>query len=178
MAEPDAPKPSEGKGRSLGRGGRVLLYISLLANFAVVGLVIGALLSGGDRGHDRRPPRTGESGLGPLVQALNVEDRRDMGREMRRALRDAGRSRAELRALGDEMVATLRADPFEIAAFEGLLDAQFSEVGLRLELAKSVFVERLAAMNATERAAFAERLEGELSKPRDTRGFGNGRPAN
>ncbi|MEO0678101.1 MAG: hypothetical protein AAFZ02_11155, partial [Pseudomonadota bacterium] len=67
---------AEGRAGGLGRGGRVLLYLSLAVNLLVVGLVVGALVSGGEKLRDRRPPSAGEAGFGPVFAALEPEDRR------------------------------------------------------------------------------------------------------
>ncbi|MEM9350612.1 MAG: periplasmic heavy metal sensor [Pseudomonadota bacterium] len=160
MAEPEA------RAKGLVRGGRILLYLSLLMNFIIIGLVIGAIVSGGDRRGDRGPPRANEMGLGPIVQALSPEDRRALGREMRQTLRDERRTRGELRALMDQIVLALEAEPFDVAEVDALLATQFSEVEFRLGLAQRVFLERLEAMDASERAAFATRLQEVLDSPR------------
>ncbi|MEM9438706.1 MAG: periplasmic heavy metal sensor [Pseudomonadota bacterium] len=164
MAEPEA------RSKGMGRGGRILLYLSLLMNFIIIGLVVGAIVSGGDRRGDRGPPRASETGLGPIMQALSPEDRRALGREMRQTLRDERRTRGELRAVMDQIVAALEAEPFDVAEVDALLATQFSEVEFRLGLAQRVFLERLVAMDASERSAFAARLQEVLDRPRP--GFG------
>ena len=157
-----AEEPTPG----LGRGARILLYASLAVNLIVVGLVVGSLFVAGDRREDRRPPRAGETGLGPIMLALSPEDRRQLGREMRRTLRQERGTLGEMRAANRQVVSALRAEPFEIAAVDALLLEQFSEAEFRLDLARRIFLNRVAAMSDAERTAFAARLEAHLERPR------------
>ncbi|MEL6913455.1 MAG: periplasmic heavy metal sensor [Pseudomonadota bacterium] len=162
----ETPPPPKGTGR----GTRVALYLSLAFNLLVIGLVLGALVTQGQRAEDRRPPAAGEFGFGAVIAALAPVERRALGREMRRALRAEGRTRGALRAQLDGVVAALRADSFAPEAVSALLDVQLSEAEFRLALARDLFVARLAAMDAAERAAFADRLEAELARMRGPRG--------
>lgn len=155
---------AEGRAGGLGRGGRVLLYLSLAVNLLVVGLVVGALVSGGDKLRDRRPPAAGEGGFGPVFSALEPEDRRVLGREMRQILQTERRDRREMRALMTEFVTVLASDPFDEAAFDALLDVQFGEATFRLGLARDVFEARVQEMSVAERQALSERLAAELEK--------------
>ncbi|MEM8591816.1 MAG: periplasmic heavy metal sensor [Pseudomonadota bacterium] len=159
----------------MGRGVRIVFYLSLALNLAVVGLVVGALIMASPSGQDRRPARGGEVGFGPIMKALAPQDRRQMGMEMRRALRQAGKTRAAQRAVLEEVVVALAADPFEPEAVEPLLGRQFEEAEFRLNLARQVFLAHLEEMSAAERAALAERLQAEIDKPFDgRRGPGGG----
>ncbi|MEL7300280.1 MAG: periplasmic heavy metal sensor [Pseudomonadota bacterium] len=162
----DAEPPRAG----LGRGGRVVLYLSLAFNLVIVGIVVGAIATQGQRGHDRRPPAAEEIGMGAVIAALEPRERRALALEMRRALRQDGRSRGALKAQLEGVVAALRAEPFQPEEVSRLLGAQLSEAEFRLGLARDIFVARLVAMDETERAAFADGLEEELARPRGPRG--------
>ncbi|MEL6607811.1 MAG: periplasmic heavy metal sensor [Pseudomonadota bacterium] len=153
------------------RPGRVLkavLFVSLALNLLVAGLVGGAILRGDDARTDRRPPPASAFGVGSIVQALPDTDRRALGREMMQELRRNGLSRRELDRQTARLVAALRADPFDAAAAEAALDAQVSEAWRRLGIAKTLFVTRITAMDADQRAALAQSIEeGQKSRPRN-----------
>ncbi|MEL6689362.1 MAG: periplasmic heavy metal sensor [Pseudomonadota bacterium] len=159
--------------RSMGRGARILLYVSLLVNLLVIGLVAGTLLTGGPKGSDRRPAAAGETGLGPLVRALEPQDRQELGLKMRRMLRNERLSRGEQRALMAEIQAALTTVPYDAEALDERLDRQVEEVQYRLTLARSIFIQHISEMTDEERAAFAERLQEVLDRPRGPRS-GNG----
>lgn len=150
----------------MGRGARILLYASLALNLVIAGLVAGALIMASPGGQDRRPPRSGETGLGPLLMALAPEDRRALGREMRRTLRDERGSRGEQRARMERLAAILGEDPLDEAELSALVREQLGEATFRLSLAGDVFLERVVAMGAAERAALGARLSEALDRPR------------
>ena len=166
MADPNVPQTPR---RGLGRAGKVLLYVSLALNLAIAGIVIGAVVLGSDRAHDRGPPSGGEVGLRPVMQALSPEDRRSMVREVRKELRPLGRSRAEMRALMEDFVGAIAAVPYDHARVEALVKAQTDEAEIRLDVASGVFLKRLAGLTDEERLEFSERLAEEMSRPRGPR---------
>lgn len=166
MAELNDPQTPKG---GLGRGGKILLYVSLAFNLAIVGLLIGAVAFGSDRADDRRPPSAGEGGFRPIMQALSAEDRRVMLRQMRGELRTAGKNRSEMRALMEDFVAAVAATPYDHARVEALIGAQMNEADVRLDVASRVFLNRVATMSDAERASFAARLVEELERPRGPR---------
>ena len=158
----------------MGKGARILLYVSLLVNLLVIGLVLGTIVMGGPKGSDRRPAAAGETGLGPLMRALDPQDRRAMGMEMRRTLRSERLSRGEMRALMSEIQAALAETPFDAEAVGERLDQQMEEVAYRLSLAREIFMKRVSEMSDEERAAFASRFQVELERPRGQRSGENG----
>lgn len=149
---PDAAAPP--------RPGRLLrgaLFVSLTVNLLVAGLVIGALWTRGD-GVALRPVQV-DVGLGLYTRALAEPDRA--------ALREAWRGRGpDLRALRaarqadlTALVAALRAQPFEPAAVEAVLERQRQRHASQQDLARTLLAERLAILSPAERAAYADRLE-------------------
>lgn len=142
---------------------RVVLVLSLALNLAVVGMVVGASVSGrfGDR-----PPRSFDFGLGPVARALEPRERRQIGLAMRRdgALRDM-----DLRGNAAEMIAALRAAPFDAGALQDLMAVQAERVTLLQRNAQAALLDQISAMSPERRAAFADRLQEELSRGRDRR---------
>ncbi|MFQ6548696.1 periplasmic heavy metal sensor [Aestuariibius sp. 2305UL40-4] len=126
-----------------------------MMNALVIALVITVLATGGPRG-----PSGGrmELGLGPLASAFTEEDRVALRSEF---LSEPGyfrqmrqRRRENIRGLA----AALRADPFEPAALQPLLEderAFLAEVQTR---GQSILIDRIVQMAPEERDALADRL--------------------
>lgn len=147
---PPDPSPAPKAARGL----RIALAVSVALNLAFVGMAAGAFLRHG-------PPdrMVRDLDFGPFGEAFSREDRALM--------REGFLSRAgNLRDLRDGMrqdaqalLAALRADPFDPARVEAALAGQGRRMAERLELGRSLVLERIAAMSPQDRAAFADRLE-------------------
>lgn len=145
---------------------KVLLTLSLMANLAVVGVIAGAHVR--DDRDDRRLPPTDRSamrdiGIGPLIDAMPREARSRAGDQLRARGNGWRMDRGALEAEFNQMVDVLKAEPYDPAALEALLAAQHARVTARVEAGRAILLEQIAAMDAEERALFADRL---------TRGFG------
>ena len=159
MADLTPSPPSSPPRPGLLRGLRWLLVLSLALNLLVAGLVVGALARHGGPGGR---PRPAELSLGPFARALEPEDRREILRSLggRADLRPPGR--VDRAALFAEVVAALRAEPFDHARAAAALAEQSERVAEVERAVQEALLARLAAMTAEERAAFADRLETEL----------------
>lgn len=153
----------------------VFLAISLGLNLMIAGLVAGAWWSGGPPGSGPRAGAGGGPGFSPLTRALSDEDRA----ATRQALRDRGsalrRSRKEDRTEMARLVTALRAEPFDVTAVEEVFASQRSRASDRVAIGQAVLFERISAMSAADRAAFADRVEEEMAK-RPRRGDRKKRP--
>jgi len=140
-----------------------------MVNVLVIGAVAGAALR-----YRAAPP---DGGLGPFAGALSSEDRRAIGaviRADRPNLRDAMRTERADRA---EILAILRAEPFDAAAFGAVTDRITERSRAWIDLGNRLIVDRVAAMSVAERAAFADRLAQKLRRPHDRdRDKDRGRP--
>ncbi|MCW8843455.1 MAG: periplasmic heavy metal sensor [Rhodobacteraceae bacterium] len=152
------PSPQTGGGApKMRRGVRIVLIASLAFNLLIVGLAVGAMLSGGPKAHrDMRLPAH--------VRALDHEDRRAIGRGIRAAHKD-GRlgpraSSAQTRQLAD----LIEAEVFDRAAVATLMDEIEAAKRSRFEVARDVWLGRVEAMSDDERAAYAERLREVLAQ--------------
>lgn len=147
----------------LSRRMRIVLVLSLALNLAVVGLIVGAGVAGrfGDR-----PPRSFDFGLGPVARALEQDERRAIGRELRR---DGALRGYDMRQGANDMVAALRAEPFVPDALRELMALQAAHVAQLQRSAQDALMDQIAAMTPDRRAAFAEALDQELQRGR-TRG--------
>ena len=152
------------KPRRILPGLRVVLFLSLAMNLAIVGLVAGFLLTGGP---GKAPPRNPRDAVAPYTQALTRDDRKAIGREWFREMRKEGpreavreRARAEYR----EALAVLRAEPFDAGAFAEELDRQNARAAARQQRGQEILVSYVAAMSPEGRAAFADRVAEALER--------------
>jgi|GEM_PF-135646 len=162
-APPAPPQGSAPKPSAAPLWMRLALVASLAANLLVAGVVVGAMLDGHGGG-----PRgvIGDIGLGPFTGAFAPEDRK--------AMREAFMARApDLRAMRDQerqdfraVLDALRAEPYDPAAMRAALQRLSDRLGARMDLGRDILLERLDAMPPAARAAFADRLEAALERPR------------
>jgi len=141
---------------------RIVLVASLALNLAVGGIVAGSVVSGR---LGKGPPRSFDLGLGPIARALEPQERRAIGRNLRqnRALRDL-----DLRGRVDEVIALLRAEPFDPQALEALMDQQAAEVAGFQARAQDAMLEQIIAMTPERRRAFATHLTEEMARERQS----------
>lgn len=134
-----------------------LLFASLALNLLILGAVVGWLLSPDGPRREDRPAR---SLLGaPFAEALARPDRRALLGQMRtRAGRLEG-NRDELRQRFETLLDVLAADQWDRAAVEAVLEAQRSSALERQRIGEELLLDRLDAMSADERRAYAQRLE-------------------
>jgi uncharacterized membrane protein len=156
------PGPPVPASPGLRRGLRVVLAISLTFNLLVIGLILGAWV-----GHDRdRRPGTAldDIGFGPFLAALPGDERRAVGKALVERSGNLRQNREALRRDFDNLVTAIRADPFDIAAVASALDAQRTRLEERQSIGRDVLFERLEAMTARERDAFADALERKVRR--------------
>lgn len=152
--------PSQGKPR---RALRALLIGSLTLNVVIVGVVGGAIFS--LKRHDD-PRAVGSRPTAPFVRALSFEDKREVGRAIRRGFQAAAVDRGADRERYEEALRLLRQTPFDEDALghtlAGLDDASIQ----RRVIARESFLLQLVEMTDAERATYADRLEAELQRGR------------
>jgi uncharacterized membrane protein len=156
MADPTPSKPP-----SSGRGLKIALGLSLMLNLAVAGVVAGAALN------QRAPGRADvvrDLGFGPFTEALSDEDRTALRRSFLREVPDFRDMRRTMRTDLVDMLAVLRAEPFDPAALESVFARQNARMSERLALGQRLLFDRVAAMTPAARAAFADRLEQSLMR--------------
>ncbi|MFN3662874.1 periplasmic heavy metal sensor [Yoonia sp.] len=145
---------------------RIVLVVSLALNLAVVGVIAGAVVSGrfGDG-----PPRRIDFGLGPVARALTSEERREIGRELRPQRGALGDH--DFRAQMAAMTAALRAEPYDGAMMQALMEDQAAHLAQMQASARRAVLDMIAAMTPERRRSFADQLEQEWQRrpARDTR---------
>ena len=139
---------------------RIVLVLSLALNLAVIGLVVGSVLSGriGDG-----PPRSYVLGHAPMARALTPQERLRVLRSLRRerVLRDF-----DPRRRIQDMVDSLQADPFEPDVLRALMQEHVSRTSDLQQKAQDALMQEILEMTPERRAAYAETLEQEMARPR------------
>lgn len=143
---------------------RALLVVSLALNLLVIGMIGGAVLSGGGPGVPREAAR--ELAGTPFVRALPPQDRRAFVRELRGQRDNLRESRAELLARFESLLATLRAEDLDVVALERILGEQREAAAAHQRLGERLVLEQLEEMTIDERRAYADRLEVDVRRPR------------
>lgn len=159
MRVPD-PENQTPDGPRAGRGRTWLLYGSLALNLLVLGVVVGAVVTGGPKGGPGG--RVVIDSPSALIRALEPEARdalrdqlaADRPERSSRVLESARRSRVLLGAL--------RADPFDPTTFEAALTAQSEALDARNRAGRNALFEVVRGMSVAERQAYADRVEQKL----------------
>ncbi|WP_425043649.1 periplasmic heavy metal sensor [Primorskyibacter sp. S87] len=137
---------------------RILLGVSLALNLAVIGLAVGAMLRlGGPHGF-RPPPRSASTFL---FRELPDDHRAALWEEARSTHRKhSGRSGTQVKAV----IEMLRQDSFDAEALRETARAQSAARQRGFLELQEIWIERVAAMTAEERVAYAARLEQALAR--------------
>ena len=139
---------------------KVALVVSVALNLTVAGAVAGAALFGPDRDHGLK---VREVGFGPFDRALSLKDREALRQEFQTRL---GGRWSEMKAMRQDLrdlLAALRADPFQPDTLWTLAAQQEQRLTERLKLGQKLLIERVISMSPEERLRFADRLEEEMS---------------
>ncbi|WP_417249946.1 periplasmic heavy metal sensor [Celeribacter sp.] len=161
------------------RWSRVILAVSLALNLAVVGMVVGTALRHPDRGPTPRDGgemteardgqgegmRNRDVGFAPFIDAIEGKGRRALALEFMRQMGDRESARERVRVHFEQVVSTLRAEPFDAAAFAELITERQRDLAARQEIGAQLLAEHVAEMSEEDRAAYAERLEQILQRP-------------
>jgi len=148
------------KQKKTGRLQRGILVVSLAFNLLVLGIAAGAFFNGGGRDGPHRIDLT----VGPLTRAMEGEHRD----AVRDALRESGAfqriDRSEIREDMQILLATLRADEFDEAAFRDALARQRARLQSGQDAVLDAITSQIEDMGPQERAAFADRLEAQARR--------------
>lgn len=139
---------------------KIALGLSLAVNFAVMGMVAGAMLRGGPKGP---PPSAGNFAFA-YVRALPREDRREIFEGVRRAGGEGQLSRADRRALYTEMLTALRAPDLDRNAVSAVLDKQnVASVGVQSAV-QIRWLDLVEGMSIEERSAYADAVQEVITR--------------
>ena len=134
-----------------------VLVVSLALNLLVIGALGGALVMR-EKWQGGRHEARGMTG-GPLIHALDRDDRRKLGRALRDLRRDRGVTHEARAKTMAALISDLRAVPFDAAAVAARLAETHAVFGQDIEAAHGLLVAHIAAMSDDERAEFADRVE-------------------
>lgn len=142
---------------------KITLVISVAANLLIVGVMAGAVLT---RGPQPGAPRgqAGHHGANMITQALAKDDRWALRREVRQTLRTRPDLREALHTEMAALAALMRGPDYTTDALEAQLRRIQTPMMGRLSVARGVLAARLAAFDASERAAYAARLDALLTE--------------
>lgn len=163
----DLPPPQPP--RSMARGLKILLAVSLALNLAVVGTVAGFALRFHDDGRPS-PSAVRELNFGPFTQALTRDQRRALLRGFAEQGPDLRQMRTQMRGDFDAVLTALRATPFDGPAFRQAIEGQSNRIAARAEAGRDALVALVLQMSDADRAAFVERLEKSLDRRGDKDG--------
>ncbi|ASM72851.1 MULTISPECIES: periplasmic heavy metal sensor [Roseobacteraceae] len=131
---------------------RIAFGVSLALNLAVAGMLVGTFARFGG------PPSRASSSINyamPYMRALPRETQRDIFRAMRDQLPAESGGRQARRALYAEMIEALKADPFEPARVQSILELQNTTAVAVQSAAHTAWLDRVSAMSFEDRIAYA-----------------------
>lgn len=132
---------------------KATLVISLALNLVILLAIGGAFWRFGPPPGEADRFRA-KSGPVMYVAALDRSERRALFEEARER---GGRERGGPQALG--VIAALKAEPFDVEAFKAAIDEEVAMVDRRSAALLQGLVDRVAAMDESEREAYAARIE-------------------
>ncbi len=143
---------------------RLVLGLSLAANLAVAGFVLGMALDGGRHG----PHGMGrDMAFGPFTRALAPADRRALSDSLLEKAPRLGDLLGQMGAEMDAIAAALLAEPFDPAALDAAFAAHSTRVAANMALGQGTLRDFLIGMDAEKRIDFANRLRGQANSDRD-----------
>lgn len=149
------------------RGLKIALAVSVALNLAVAGLIGGMALHGGPGG--RGDVMVRDFGFGPFEDALQPQDRAALRETVRARMGDIRAARQQMQRDGLAILAALRAEPFDPAALTAALKTQSQNISNRLTFGSDVMRDFVLGLTPEARTAFADRLERQMGRGRDTK---------
>lgn len=131
---------------------RILLVLSLGLNLLIIGGIVGTTLH-------REPSGHAERALGPFARAFEDEHRDAFRARLKDRAEPLRQNRSEARKAFKTLLGTLRAETFDVAAFQDAVARQVKELSAFQTIGQDALAEQLSAMSLDERRAFADRLE-------------------
>lgn len=132
---------------------KIVLAISLALNLAVVGMLGGAAL----RGHTGPPIRT--ENVSSLARAMPFKYQGRLRAAMRERRDEFKSERKAMRALRENLVFALEAQPFDMSAVEAVFTEQRELLGHIVIAGHAEVIAQIATMDAQDRARYVENLQ-------------------
>lgn len=146
---------------------KVIFVLSLAMNLVIVGLVAGAAYRIKRFGP---PPHVALEGPGsPVLRALGKEDRREVGRNIRKSYgKHSASSEFEI-AHYQRLADLIAADPVDIEAVREASAGLDDRISQRRLVAREAWMQKLSVMSLEERKAYADRIRAILEDPKSWR---------
>lgn len=138
---------------------RIALGVSVLLNLAVLGIVAGVAIN-----HPRAEDPSRGFAFGPFNGALTPPERKELREAFRREAPDLRQAWGKMRDEFGQMQGLLRAQPYDPAAFAGLLERQRDRGDRMMRIAQKLIADHVAALSPEDRAAFADRLADQMER--------------
>lgn len=155
MSETTAP--TKRPGRLL----RVALVISIALNLAVAGLVVGSAV----KFRGERPVPLRDLGFGAFTDVMTKEQRARLRQAFFAQAPDFKDLRRQMQSDRSAVLDSLRAQPFDPAAFGHALAAMNARHAARTGYGEVLLRDLVTSMSNEERAAFVDRLQAEMERP-------------
>ena len=142
-----------------GRWPRILLIVSLTVNVLIIGGLAGFVVKwprhdGRDVGH-----YFGPAGLKALANGFEIDDRRELRRLIGGKRQQMKDRRIEAEAAFSNLLAALRAEPFDPSAITEIFEQQRHASHRVMVDGHELLAQRITAMDPDRRHQFADRLE-------------------
>lgn len=151
--------------KSSSKGLRIALAVSVALNLGVAGMMIGAFVH--HEGPGGRDAGIRDLGFGPFTEALSPDERDALRRAFIAKVPDLRDARRAMRQTQQDVLAALRAVPFDQARLDAALTAQSQRATTQLGTGQQLIRDLLSNMTDQARLAFADRLQERLSRGRD-----------
>ncbi|WP_299349957.1 periplasmic heavy metal sensor [uncultured Shimia sp.] len=145
---------------------RVVFTLSLALNLVIVGLIGGAALKFGRSGP---PPHVMDRMSMPILGALEHQDRREIGRNIRKAYRNDGKSAKPETASYETLIAVLEAEPLDVEALRVANQGLTDRVSQRMRIAQEAWLDYVQTMTPEARVAYAARMREMVKDPKSWR---------
>lgn len=145
---------------------KIALALSVAVNLLFVGFIAGAVArQGGEGARMARSPGLGAFGA-PYMLALPKQERRAVMRELRTTGEGIVPDRGARRAMFQEVLALLRASPFDAKALEAAVALQANTSVAVQKNAQAAWLEVVTQMSEAERVVYADAVEDVLKRGR------------
>jgi len=165
MTTPPQNPVAPGLPRTSNRGLKIALAVSVALNLGVAGLIGGIAWHGGPGSRGDMMVR--DFGFGPFNDALLPEDRQALRQTILDRAGDIREARQQMQLDGANILAALRAEPFDPDGLGAALDGQARHIGERLQFGSDVIRDYILSLSPEARAAFADRLERRMRHGQD-----------
>ena len=143
---------------------KVILGVSLALNLAIAGVIIGAFArSDGVGARAGAAPDIAAFGA-PYMRALSKSQRRDIARQIRDDLGSDLPDRRARRDMFREVLASLRAEPFDEARLIAATTVQADTAVAVQNAARQAWIGKVSKMSAEERSHYADAVEAGMKR--------------